>query len=348
MMIKILPVLLTALFLLGGCGHTPLREIHPAALPPHPAEDAVTHARAKQLSQVLSPLKIRGAVIFPAAVFGRFETDTVLNALQQCNFNRIYCHITSERELNETLQNFIIAAKARGFAVEIVISQQDFYRQYQINQVIRPLMVQYPTLTDAAMLVAKFNLELPETSRLDGITVHITPHLYNGSNVRRMYGSIYCWSEQRYGAGEDNDMLMRKIFADLKTIAAIENLPRLTVAMADFLHDRAQKGDLTVGTVKDLCTITPQIAMVNSANLPSQLVGNVSAELAAAPEKCQLLAVIPLATHTSINSDRLRRRNWNDFIRAVDNLIATAGKSPAFGGVILSPFSVVEYLRLEK
>ncbi|MBE6399171.1 MAG: hypothetical protein E7041_03400 [Lentisphaerae bacterium] len=348
MMIKILPVLLTALFLLGGCGHTPLREIHPAALPPHPAEDAVTQARAKQLSNVMAPLKIRGAVIFPAAVFGRFETDTVLKALAQCNFNRIYCHITSERELNETLQHFIIAAKERNFAVEIVISQQDFYRQYQVNQVIRPLMVQFPTLTDAARLVAEFNQELPETARLDGITVHITPHLYNGTNVRRMYGSIYRWSEKSYGAGEDNDMLMRKTFAGLKNIAAIEKLPPLTVAMADFLHDRAKKGDLTVGTVKDIAAIAPQIAMVNTANLPSQLAANITAELADAPAKSQVLAVVPLATHTSINSDRLRRRNWNDFIRAVENLIAAAGKSPACGGVILSPYSVVEYLRLEK
>ena len=348
MMIKILPVFLTVSFLLCGCGHTPLREIHPAALPPHRAENTVTTARAAQLGKVLGSLKVRGAVIFPAAVFGRFETAAVLNAFEQCNFNRIYCHITSEQELDEKLQNFIIAARERGFEVEIVISQQDFYRQYQVNQVIRPLIFQFPTLTDAARMVAEFDQELPENRRLNGVTVHITPHLYNGTNVRRMYGSIYRWAENCYGAGEDNDMLMRKIYTDLKNIAAIQNLPPLTVAMADFLHDRAKKGDLTIGTVKDIAAVAPRIAMVNTANIPSQLAANVTAELADTPAGSELLIAVPLATHTSINADRLRRRNWNDFILAVENLVATAEKSPAFGGVILSPFSVVEYLRLEK
>ena len=347
MMMKILPILLTAL-ILCGCGHTPVREYHPAALPPHPAEDSVTQERADKLSDLLAPLDVRGAVIFPSAVFGRFETSAVLDALAHCNFNRIYCHITSEQELDKNLRNFIISARERDFDVEIVISQMDFYRKYQVNQVIRKAVIQFPSIVDTAKLVAEFNAELPENRRLNGITVHVPPHLYNGKNVRRMYGSIYCWSANSYGKGEDNDMLMRQTFETLKEIAAIENLPVLTVAVPDFIHERAKKGDLSIGTVKDFAAITPRVAMVNTANLPSQLAENIAGELADAPEKSQILAVIPLASHISIDSARLRRRNWNDFIRAVENTVAVSKKSPAFNGVILSPFSVVEYLRLEK
>ena len=61
----------------------------------------------------------------------------------------------------------------------------------------------------------------------------------------------------------------------------------------------------------------------------------------------QLLAVIPLASHTSIEQNRLRRRNWMDFQRTMDNFMKKSANMPAFGGVIITPLAVVEYLRQE-
>ena len=75
---------------------------------------------------------------------------------------------------------------------------------------------------------------------------------------------------------------------------------------------------------------------------------NVADELADAPAGVRIISVVPLAHHTSVGVDRLRRRDWNDFIRAVKALIAASGADDNFAGVILSPFAVVEYLRLEK
>ncbi len=347
-MIKIFTFLIPAVLLLAGCGRTPLREIHPAAMPPYPAAEKVSSARAEALAKLLAPLKVRGAVIFPAAVYGKFTFQQLFTALKRCNFNRLYFHITSEQELDDRLAEFVSAAKKAGFAVEIVISQQDFYRRYQVNQVIRGAIIQYPSLTEAAGAVAKFSAGLPENSRPDGITVQLTPHLYSGKNVRRMYNSLYAWSEKSYGNGGDNDMLMRLALQNIREIAAIPQLPPLTVAVHDFYHEKALAGELSCGNITDFAAVAPRVAVINTANLPSKLAENIAGELKSIPQSGTLLAVIPLATHTSIDNDRLRRRNWNDLLRALDSCIASARKNPGFGGVILSPFSVVEYLRLEK
>ena len=178
--------------------------------------------------------------------------------------------------------------------------------------------------------------------------VHIAPDLYNGKNAVRMYDHLYCWAENRYGKGGDNDLLMLEAYEQLRAIAAIPGLPPLTIAFADFFHEKAKAGELSVGTVGDFAKVSPRLAVLNTANLPSRMSRNVADELADAPRGCHIIAAVPLAHHTSVDADRLRRRHWNDFIRAVNALVDTAKRDDNFAGVILSPFSVVEYLWLEK
>ena len=341
---------LGALLLLAGCGHTPPREVIPAALPPHPAENQVTAERSRQLRETLAPCRIRGAAVFPAAVFRSetFSDAAVVKAIRQSGVNRLYCHLSSEQELNSRLEKFLAAAAEAEMPVEIVISQIDYYRRYQANQLLRWALIQFPDLAAAAEKVVKFNSGLPEKHRLAGIVVHIAPHIYDGRNARRMYSHLYRWQESRYGAGGDNDMLMREAFDQLRRIAALPELPPLTVAFPDFYHEQARAGKLSCGTVKDFAAIAPRLAVVSTANLPSAMAKNVADELADAPAGVRIISVVPLAHHTSVGVDRLRRRDWNDFIRAVKALIAASGADDNFAGVILSPFAVVEYLRLEK
>ena len=343
------PILLLTL-LLTGCGHTPSREVIPAALPPHPAEDAVTQKRAEQLKLTLAPFAIRGTAVFPAALFpnAQFSDEAIFKAIRQCGFNRVYCHITSEQELNDRLRQFLAAAADAKFPVEIVISQIDYYRRYHANQLLRWLLIQYPDLVKVAKLVTDFNESLPEDHRFAGITVHIAPHICDGKNAERMYGRIYRWQENRYGKGGDNDMLMLEAFADLRKIAAIEDLPPLTIAFPDFYHERARSGDLSVGAIKDFAAISKSLTIVDTANLPSKISKNIADELEDAPSDVRITVAIPLAHHISVDTERLRRRNWDDFIRAVAASTATSGKDDNFRGVVIGPFAVVEYMRLEK
>lgn len=333
--------------LFSGCGHTPVRKTFPAALPPHRAESAVSAARAEELKVILAPAKIRGIGVFPAAFEGRFTDAQVLDAVAACGFNRIYCQLTSEQELDSRLVNFITAANQRGLAVEIVLHQQDFYRSYRTNRLMRNLVIDYPDLVEVAAMTAEFaQEELPENIRLAGITIVIDPRIFNHLNMARLNGKLYRWEESRYGIGGDNDMLVRESLETVKKISAIPGLPPLTVAIPDFLDDAAAEGKISCGKVEDFLPYVQKLAIISSANLPSKVPLSVEKELAKVGKKDkQIVVVIPLADHTTIDQGRLRRRNWSDFKRTVDNFMK---KSPnAADGVIITPLAVVEYLRQE-
>ena len=49
-----------------------------------------------------------------------------------------------------------------------------------------------------------------------------------------------------------------------------------------------------------------------------------------------------------INQGKLRRRDWNDFCRAIDYAGKHFKKNPACGGIVVSPLAVIEFLRQEK
>lgn len=338
---------LTLLFI-SGCGHTPVRSVFPASLPPHTAETAAASARAEKFKSITAKLPLRGVALYPAAFAGSFTDKEVLDAVSRLGFNRIYCCLTSEQEFDERLTAFLTEAASRNIPVELVLSQQDFYRQYRANRLIRGFFVQYPDLCEAVQRSIEYNAELPENIRFSGWTIILTPHLFNGNNTERIRGHIYRWDEKRYGIGGDNDMLMRESFEYAAKIAALPGLGKLTIAVPDFFHEAAVSGQLSCGKITDFTAIADKVAVINSANLPSKLPGMIAGELAEAGEKGKILAVVPIAGHISETEGKLRRRNWDDFQRSMDNLIRKSTAYDSFGGVIVSPLAVVEYLRQEK
>ncbi len=333
---------------ISGCGRTPLREILPSSLPPHQADIKIARQRLDFLKKLLSQHEIRGVGVYPASFKKNIPADKVIAFIKDAGFNRIYCCITSETELDDFLEEFVILAAKNKLPVEIVISQRDYFRSYRSNTLLRNLLVKYPSLADVGRMVADFNDSLPETAKLAGITVELTPHLYNGHNTDRNYRSLFRWDEKHFGPGMDNDMLMRDAIGQLEEISKTENIPPVTAAIRDFYHELADSGKLSTGKIADFARISSRIAVINSANLPSQLPEKVKAELNAAPKGAKVLTVIPLATHAAADSERLRRRNLNDFVRAVNNFNIAVKNIPASGGVILSPLSVIYYMSQEK
>ena len=75
------------------------------------------------------------------------------------------------------------------------------------------------------------------------------------------------------------------------------------------------------------------------------MVGN---ELAAIPKGCGAIVGINLAEHTSVDTGALRRRDWNDLMRAMRYILNDFGKHPSFEGFLIAPFSALEFLRMER
>ena len=337
------------MLLFSGCGHTPVRtNTMPMALPPETVNNAEGARRAAEFRKATAALPVRGITVFPSAFIGNFENSAIISMIKNLGFNRVYCYITSEQELNGDLEEFILAVSNAKIPVELVLSQQDFYRTYRGNRLIRWALIQYPTLKDAVEKTVSFIGSLPEGAEIAGITVHLTPHLINGNNVQRSRTNLYNWNEKNYGIGGDNDMLMRQALNMAAEIAAIKNLPPLTIAIADFFQKAVEEGRLSCGKVSDFAKITPRVAVINSANRPSQLPVNIQSALNSASGSCKIFIAVPIVGHISMESEGLRRRNWRDFLNSAAYLVKKSASHPACGGVIFSPLAIIEYLRLEK
>ena len=61
-----------------------------------------------------------------------------------------------------------------------------------------------------------------------------------------------------------------------------------------------------------------------------------------------MLAGVTLAEHTSRERGALRRRDWNDFMRAMRYLLGGFEKHPAFEGFLIAPFASLEFVRMER
>ena len=345
-LMSLLTVLSALIFWCAGCS-TPARQVTPGATPPMLAESAESSARFDRFRAITAGFKVRGIGMFPEAFENRYAPAEIIAVVKKYGFNRLYCYITTEKALNENMIQLLREAGNAMIPAEIVLFQRDYYRKVHTNQLLRPLAGGYPTLKDAVLKVIEFNRELPEDVRkIAGITVITGAHTYNNTNVERSRGQLYAWAEDRYGIGKDNDMLMKQMFSLLKDIAALPELPPLTVAAQDFYHENAVAGKLSCGTVRDFSKLG-KVMVINRGNVATQLVKQVENELKYAGKQ-PLLIAIPLADHTSFTSGKLRRRDWNDFCRAIEYAGKQFKAYPACAGIVVSPLAVIEFLRQEK
>ena len=339
-------IAVSALLIVSGCS-TPAGNVMPGATPPNLADNAVNAARAARFREITAGFSVRGIGIYPEAFENRYSPAEVTARISGLGFNRVYCTITTEKALNENFAALLRELGNAGLPVEVVLRQQDFYRRNQTNQLIRNLVWQYPTLKDAALAVLKFNAELPEDVRkISGITLVSGAHTFTNANVERTRGQLYAWAEDRYGIGQDNDMLMKQMFALFKEIAALPGMLPLTIGVQDFYHENAVAGKLSCGYIKDFAKLG-KVMVINRGNVATRLVKRVEDELKYAGNE-KILITIPLAEHTSFDQGKLRRRDWNDFCRAIEYAGTHFNKYPACGGIVVSPLAVIEFLRQER
>ena len=338
---------LSTVFGIGGCFSTPKRNVVPGAVLPHRAESRVSEARAAEFRNITVDCAVRGIVLHPEAFENRYTVTEVVEAVKKLGFNRVYCAITTEKTLNDHLTALLRAFGENGLPVEILISQRDYYRKYHTNQLLRSILAQYPTLSEAAAGVVRYNRSLPEdVKKLAGLTIVAEPHFFSDANVERSHGLLYSWGEKRYGIGKDNDMLMRNCLAELKNIAAMEEMLPLTIGTYDFYHDKAVAGELSCGKVSDFRKFG-KVMVINTGNLPSAVVKNLNSELKDSGDRPVLVAV-QLAGHTSEQDGALRRRNWSDFCRALRYAGKEFRNHRSFNGFVVSPLAVIEFLRQER
>lgn len=346
--LQIVSALLAAV--LCGCGvETPERTAQPLILPVLEAPKELQAERAAAFRRLTSNVRLRGVGVHLYWMRrDAVPTEEVMNRIQALGFNRIYCYVSSEVQLDGKFREFIAAANQRGIPVEAVLNQRDFYFRHTGNRIVRFFRPEYLRIDDAAAAVEKFNAGSGDDAKLAGITAIIEPHLFTMTNADTPPDAIYCWSDDSFGPDLDNACLMRETLARLRQIRdKAPSLP-LTCAAADSYHEYALEGKLPVGKVSDFCAISPRLLLIDSGNKPTAAAATVENELAAMPENCVAMVGINLAGHTSVDSGELRRRDWNDLMRAMRYLIGRFEKHPQFEGFLLAPLASLEFLRMER
>jgi len=331
-----------------GCVSTPVRPVPPLVLPELAAPVEVQNQRAREFRELTAGVKTRGVGVYLNAVEQTIAPGFLLDRVAALGANRLYCYVSSEKQLDDFFRNLIAEAARRNIAVEVVLNQRDFYCRATGNKIVRLFRPSYMRLDEAARAVSEFNDRLPPGGKLSGMTVISEPHMFLPTNPDTPPDTLYYWSDSTYGPGLDNAMLMEQTLDMLKKIAAENPQLPVTCGMADFYHELAVEGKLPLGRIGDFCAASPRVMLLDSGNKPSQAAKVVEDELAALPRGSVALVGINLAGHTSVDAGALRRRDWNDLMRGMKHLLGKFQKHPGFEGFVLAPFSALEFVRLER
>ena len=105
-----------------------------------------------------------------------------LKFVRQLGFNRLYCYISSETELDDELRGLIGSASKEKIPVELMVRQGDFRHRFRGNALVRSFLPQFRKLPDLAAEIVEFNGTLPPQARLAGVTVRFEPHLFTRAN----------------------------------------------------------------------------------------------------------------------------------------------------------------------
>ena len=343
--------LLAAALIAGCAATTPIRQVAPVVKPLRLADEATVEARISRLRALLEPLAVRAILCYPRAVLrSDIPLDLVFENIKKLGFNRICALISSEKELDGDLEDFLDAAHRFEIPVELMLAERDFFVRERGNRLLRKVRSRTPELIEVVQLAIRFNESLPEENRIAGLTVILEPHKLVLGSPYLPPDALFSWNEKTYGPGLDNDQIMLKLFELLRQLPGITGEVPVSVAVPDFIHEKALAGELTVGTIADFCAITGirRVVVINSGNRPSQLLSGVSNELKEAPAGAKIVVAIPVAGHSSVGSGALRRRDWRDFMRALGYLIRNAGCYSSFDGVVVGPLAYLQFILTEK
>ncbi len=314
---------------------------------------------SKKLDSVMRQLPVRGVVLPANGVryYGSPDAAKILaERLASLGINRLYLEIERPGFWGsydfESTANICRAAFSRKIACEAVLFQKD-YMQNRKGSVLLRKFGEEKVLVSALRKIAERNRKNPLNASFSGVTIVPQIHTFTLASKELPSNAMYLWSENAYGKGRDNDLLMRQTFEELKecrkvietTGAGKLNYLPLSVAVPAFYHDRAAKGDLSCGKITDFLAIAHQVIVIGEGSKPSEFGASFNAELKAASKyKERVIMGLNLAPHSVGTRNNLRRRDWADLAKITNYLIMRGGKYDAFGGMVFMPWHTLELL----
>ncbi len=340
------------LTLFSGCGVPNPGKAAPVLRLPDPAvSPEVADQRARDFRAATADLPVRGVWLYPKVFEVNFTPEQAVEMIRELGFNRLYCRITSETELNDFFRQLLIAAEGNQLHCEIVMDIFSFYPRHEGNRIISVLRPDSPDLAEMVKRIVKLIDSDRAYATIDGITIVVNPHRFSNKNLDLPKNLNYIWSNDSFGPGLDNDQLMKMSLKVLHDLPEFPANVMLTVAVPDFYNELAKEGKLSCGRFFDFvsCRATPpRLMVIGYGNKPTELVKIVNDELVTPGiPRGAILILTEMAPHTSVDAGRMRRRDWADFLRIISYVRKESEKYPAFGGMVVGPFGILKILQLE-
>ena len=333
--------------LFAGCVREAVPEFR--ELPP---ETEQVKKRAASLAALWGRDAVRSVLLQEQDLrYYRNDRDGLTARLKAMNVNHACLVVESpeileSRSSREDLTGMITAMAGAGISSDVVLPQYAFLRTRPANSLIRWFSGDETPLDEAVSCVVRMRDCLPDNVPAPGLTVWAGLHRLTRNNEALPPGTIYRWSESDYGAGSDNDLLMKKFIADLavwRERAHKQNV-RFSVAIPAFYHARARAGELSRGLVSDFLTAADTVLVIGYGEKPSEYLRSLQ-DVLKSDSSGRIRCGMVLAGHMSDNTGALRRRSWQDFFQILSVMHQNCGSAAGYGGMVLVPWQSVELLQ---
>jgi len=324
-----------------------------------PAEDAsrilpetggTLSERAGEFKALISKGKHNGAFVSDETVrFFAQIPDDLANRFEMLGLNEAYiCYnrkFFADANYSEAISGLIAAMKKRNITVYLSIKMSDgiwkrsqnCFRRNWIDPLVDEVIKHF------APRLAQFQAEYPE-SNFDGVLFEFDVQSFSKSNVALPPGQLYGWSENSYGRGLDNDLLVQSGFAMLAKIKAklADRNAKLEygVAVPSYIPEKQAAGELTKGSVADFLAAADFAIFDTRESGSADIVSKAGALLRGAP--AQKIGIwLPLSRHAETGVPALRRRTFKQFCVGLENVIDSSDELPAYRGAAFDNFDAL-------
>lgn len=180
----------------------------------------------------------------------------------------------------------------------------------------------------------------------DGVCSAVEPHSVTKENENLMpVGLLFKWTENSYGPGRDNCMLVGKLFEMLELFKKYAPDVPISQSVEASYHKKAVNGELLKGTVNDFLkycdTLIVQSYYNDRRDIYEAALDSLKASLT--PKSI----VICVKTVTNRNLDEIREKSLSSksfykITRDMEYIVRKAAKSPSFKGVAFFNYTGLE------
>lgn len=339
-------VMLAVVFLSAGC-----RTKTEPVLPPEPER---VRNRAKDIAALWGRDNVR-SVLFREQDLTHYRAESglpqLLRRLTGMKVNHAYLAVETadtlgSRSGREALAAMITAFHEAGISCDMVLPQHLFLAKRSATVLHRAFGGKDTPFEDLFHEALRLKRHLPDEVPAPGITVWAGIHRLTAVNEALPPGMLYRWSEENYGIGSDNDILMKQFLADLaryQKMAKVDNI-RFSVAVPALYHAKASAGMLSAGRVTDFLQTADTVLVMGYGNKPSEYLKSLQ-EMLGSDSSGRVRCGMVLSGHVSESVGALRRRSWQDFFRILSVMHRSCGNMPGYGGMVLIPWQNVELLQ---